>query len=89
MGGLDVSYGDSDHCPGPGRPGYRRNRFCQIELRNRSTEGCNGQAPIASGRAAGGVQFAAGFLAHGRHRRFCRSSGGTALVHHSGACAEC
>ena len=88
MGGLDISCGDSDRCPGPGRPLCRMIQFCQIEL-NRSGEDYSGQVPIVAGRAGDAVQFAAGFSVPGRHRHFCRSSGGIVLVRHPGVCAVC
>lgn len=87
MGGLDISYGDSDRCPGPGRPLCRMIQFGENEQTNRSSEGYTGQVPIAAGRAADGVQFAAGFSSHGKHRHFCRSSVDIVLVRHLGVCA--
>jgi hypothetical protein len=78
MGGLDISCGDSDRCPGPGRPLCRMIQFGQTEQTNRSSAGYSGQVPIA-----------AGFSVPGRHRHFCRSSGGIVLVRHPGVCAVC
>lgn len=88
MGGLDVSCGNSDRCPGPGRPRCCTIQFGQIEL-NRSGEGYSGQAQFVADRAADAEQAAADFSGHDKHRHFCRSSGGTVLVRHPGVCAVC
>jgi hypothetical protein len=84
MGGLDVSCGDSDRCPG--KPCCRMNWLRQIELKNRSREGYNDQARIGAGRATGAVQLAADFSDRDKRRRFSRSSCGTRPVRRPDAC---
>jgi len=58
----------------------------QIELKNRSREGCSDQARIVAGRAVDAKQLAAGFSDHDKCRRFCRSSVGIVPVRRLGVC---
>ena len=86
---LDVSCVDTDHYPDPGSRGCHMKQCRQIELMNYSSEGCNGPARIAAGRASAVVQFAAGFSGRDTPQRSCRLSGGTGPVRHPGVCAGC